>query len=66
MNEQQRAEDVDEYGNPVDGDRVIYCCFPDCGCDGARLCMAEKGAGYAALSLNFERGTRFGQKRSAT
>ena len=41
-------EKVDKYGNPVDGDRLIYCCFPDCGCDGARLCMAENGANSCA------------------
>ena len=34
---------VDDYGNPFSGDRIIYCCFPDCGCDGARLCQAENG-----------------------
>lgn len=33
----------DKYGNPLDGDRLINCCFPDCGCDGSRLCMAENG-----------------------
>ena len=50
-------EEVDEYGNPVNGDEVIYCCFPDCGCDGARLCMAREGASDAAMSLNIERGS---------
>lgn len=30
--------DVDEYGNTEDS--FEYCSFPDCGCDGARLCMA--------------------------
>jgi hypothetical protein len=49
----------DDYGNPLneDGlcDRLIYCCFPDCGCDGARLCMAEKGASERALWQNIER-----------
>jgi DnaJ-class molecular chaperone len=48
---------VDDYGNPLSGDRTIYCCFPDCGCDGARLCMAEKGASVGACSLNIERGS---------
>ena len=28
--------EVDQYGNPIDGSRTIYCCYPDCGCDGAR------------------------------
>ena len=50
-------EEVDDYGNPVSGDRIINCCFPDCGCDGARLCMAENGASSGACSLNIERGT---------
>jgi hypothetical protein len=49
-------EDTDKYGNPTDGSRLIYCCFPDCGCDGARLCMAENGASSASLTLNLERG----------
>jgi hypothetical protein len=46
--------ETDDYGNPIDGDRLIYCCFPDCGCDGARLCMAEKGASDRALGANVE------------
>lgn len=50
-------EPVDDYGNPLSGDRTIYCCFPDCGCDGARLCMAEKGASVGACALNIERGS---------
>jgi hypothetical protein len=45
---------VDRFGNPIDGDRLIYCCFPYCGCDGARLCMAENGASVASLWLNHE------------
>jgi hypothetical protein len=47
---------LDGYGNPLSGDRLINCCFPDCGCDGARLCQAEKGASSAACGMNFERG----------
>lgn len=46
--------ECDLYGNPVDGDRLIYCCFPDCGCDGERLCMAENGASDRALRGNVE------------
>lgn len=49
-----KEQECDNYGNPIDGDRIIYCCFPDCGCDGARLCMAEKGASDRALSQNVE------------
>lgn len=48
------SKETDRYGNPIDGDRLIYCCFPDCGCDGARVCMAEKGASNTALTLNLE------------
>ena len=47
----------DQYGNPVSGDRLINCCFPDCGCDGARLCMAENGASSGACAMNIERGS---------
>jgi hypothetical protein len=50
----------DDYGNPltedgelVDG-RLIYCTFPDCGCDGERLCMAENGASENACKGNVE------------
>lgn len=49
--------EVDGYGNPTSGDRLINCCFPDCGCPGARLCMAEKGPSSSACSLNIEPGT---------
>lgn len=45
---------VDRYGNDPDSDRLVYCCFPDCGCDGARLCMAEKGANFCSQQLNIE------------
>lgn len=50
---------TDDYGNPLtesgelDGD-LMYCCFPDCGCDGARLCMAKNGASSRACSQNVE------------
>jgi hypothetical protein len=55
-----KGEDpADKYGNPLSGDRIINCCFPDCGCDGARLCQAENGASGCARSLNIERGTKF-------
>ena len=50
-------EEVDDYGNPVSGDRIINYCFPDCGCDGARCCQAENGANSGACSMNIERGT---------
>lgn len=50
-------EDIDKYGNPTDGSRLINCCFPDCGCDGARLCSAESGAHDGALALNLEKRT---------
>ena len=44
--------EIDEYGNPIDGSSQPYCCFPNCGCDGARNCMAENGANYASNVLN--------------
>ena len=47
-------ENFDAYGNPKDGSRLINCCFPDCGCDGARLCMAENGSSRRAERQNVE------------
>ncbi len=47
-------EALDDYGNPIDGDRLIYCVFPGCGCDGARLCMAENGANTDSAAGNVE------------
>lgn len=47
---------VDRYGNPFSGNRIVNCSFPDCGCDGARLCQAETGASSIAHKLNIERG----------
>lgn len=34
-------EQVDDYGNTAYS--FLHCSFPDCGCDGARLCMAKNG-----------------------
>ena len=45
--------EYDQYGNEIDGD-FLYCSFPDCGCDGARLCMAKNGASESACSGNVE------------
>ncbi len=45
---------TDKYGNDIDGDKITYCCFPDCGCDGSRLCMAENGASKLAFGINVE------------
>jgi len=42
----------DEYGNTED--EFIYCSFPDCGCPGARNCMAKNGPSDIASSLNRE------------
>lgn len=45
---------VDPYGNT---EAVFkYCSFPDCGCDGARLCMAGD-ANSSACAMNIERGS---------
>ncbi len=56
MSGAESDDDVDQYGNPLSGDRIINCCFPDCGCDGARLCAAERGPSYSSRSLNIEFG----------
>lgn len=44
--------EVDKYGN-TEGD-FRNCSFPDCGCDGARLCMAPNGASEDSLRCNVE------------
>ena len=54
------AEPVDRYGNR-EGE-LKYCCFPDCGCDGARLCMAEEGPSRGSTLLNIEKGTKFDER----
>jgi hypothetical protein len=46
---------VDRYGNTEED--LLNCCFPDCGCDGARLCMAPSGAHSGSVSLNIEKGS---------
>lgn len=38
--------DVDQYGN-TEAQPDDYCSFPDCGCDGSRLCMAGEASDYA-------------------
>ncbi len=43
---------IDQYGN-TEGD-FLNCNFPHCGCDGARLCMAENGANYNSRKYNVE------------
>ena len=43
---------VDAYGNTENS--FEFCAFPDCGCDGARLCMATKGASDNASKGNVE------------
>lgn len=48
-----RIEEADRYGNTEDN--YQFCSFPDCGCDGARLCNAPSGASSAALFLNLEK-----------
>ena len=44
--------EVDGYGNTENDFK--YCAFPDCGCDGARLCMAKEGASEQACKGNIE------------
>jgi len=48
--------EVDEYGNTEDS--FENCSFPNCGCDGARNCMAPSGANYASNTLNLEKGRK--------
>jgi hypothetical protein len=43
---------VDGYGNTED--QQTYCCFPDCGCDGQRLCCATEGPSEYAVAGNVE------------
>ena len=38
--------EIDAYGNTENDFR--FCCFPDCGCDGARLCMAGSASERAS------------------
>jgi hypothetical protein len=42
---------VNAYGNTED--QFDYCSFPDCGCDGERLCMASESS-EAARNGNVE------------
>jgi len=47
-----------ENGFCPECDRLLNCCFPDCGCDGARNCMADNGASGGSLILNREKKSR--------
>jgi len=47
--------EVDEYGNTEED--FLNCSFPDCGCDGARNCMAPSGANLGSMNLNIEKGS---------
>ena len=44
---------VDRYGN-TEAQFADYCSFPDCGCDGSRLCQAKSGANADAFDCNVE------------
>jgi len=44
--------EVDKYGNTEN--QFDNCSFPDCGCDGARLCMAKNGPSERAGCQNVE------------
>ena len=46
------GEPIDAYGNTESDFRA--CCFPDCGCDGARVCQASASASEFALDSNVE------------
>lgn len=58
ISDEKEEYQEDEYGNPLESDgtcdKLIYCCFPDCGCDGSRLCMAKNGASDIACRGNVE------------
>ena len=55
MNTPERIDDgPDQYGNRQSDEHLMFCCFPDCGCPGARLCMAESGPSGAACAINLE------------
>ncbi len=43
---------IDQYGNTED--QFDYCSFPNCGCDGSRLCMSKNGASDHACKGNVE------------
>ena len=45
------GDPIDDYGNTEYSFK--YCSFPDCGCDGARLCMAGE-ASETAMRINIE------------
>lgn len=45
------GDEIDQYGNTENDFNA--CSFPDCGCDGARLCMAGS-ASDDALNYNGE------------
>ena len=47
--------EVDAFGNTED--QFEYCCFPDCGCDGARVCMTGE-PNSASQAMNLERTKR--------
>lgn len=47
------GNEVDEYGNTEDD--FVNCCFPNCGCDGFRLCMAPSGPNDSSCAMNLER-----------
>ena len=44
--------EVSAYGNTEEYQE--YCSYPDCGCDGARLCMATNEASERAGKYNVE------------
>lgn len=46
------GDEIDAYGNTEND--FNSCSFPDCGCDGARLCMAPSGASEQSARYNVE------------
>lgn len=54
---------VDEYGN-TEADPFEFCTFPNCGCDGERLCQARSGANANAVRCNVEGMYQRGDRRA--
>ena len=49
----RNEELIDEFGN-TEADPFQFCTFPNCGCDGERLCQAKSGANDNARMCNVE------------
>lgn len=59
MSDETKRDDdsPDRYGNRPSEWPPKHCCYPDCGCDGMRLCQAKSGPNFACSQLNIEKGS---------